>query len=107
MACIGNHSNAGNNFQRVCTVPEINATIGSWGRVDKIPLWADESPTCLVRNVNSINVQLLGGVESTSLRIFILLPGSFLNSDCLEGGVVINPRHEGKSLATGCPLFFL
>ena len=44
----GNQSKAGNGFQRVRIIPEINATIVPGGGVDQVPLGADEHPTCQV-----------------------------------------------------------
>ena len=39
---IGNQSEAGNSLQRVCTIPEINATIFPGGGVDQVPPGADQ-----------------------------------------------------------------
>ena len=36
-ARIGNQSKAANSLQKVCTIPEINAIIGSRGVVDQVP----------------------------------------------------------------------
>ena len=41
---IGNQSEAGNGLQRVCTIPEINATIVPGGGVDQVPPGADQGP---------------------------------------------------------------
>ena len=41
---IGNQSGAGNGLQRVCTIPEINATIVLGGGVEQVPPGADQGP---------------------------------------------------------------
>ena len=41
---IGNQSEAGDGLQKVCTIPEINATIVPGGGVDQVPPGADQGP---------------------------------------------------------------
>ena len=43
---IGNQYEGGNSLQRVCTIPENKGIVVLRGGVDKVPLGADESPTC-------------------------------------------------------------